>query len=59
MPKKPDQKLRLLYMKEILERYTDHEHGISRKEFETQLSHHGIVAPTRKTFYDDLDTLEA
>lgn len=59
MPKKPDQKLRLLYMKEILERYTDEEHGISRKEFETQLSHHGIDAPTRKTFYDDLDTLEA
>lgn len=58
MPKKSNQKLRLLYMKDILEKHTDSEHGISRKNVETYLSHHGIEAPTRKTFYDDLDALE-
>ena len=58
MPKKSNQKLRLVYMKEILERHTDEEHGIARDDFERYLSHHGIEAPTRKTFYDDLGALE-
>lgn len=58
MPKKSNQKLRLIYMKEILERHTDEEHGIARDDFERYLSHHGVEAPTRKTFYDDLGALE-
>jgi len=58
MPKKNNQKLRLLYMKDILEKHTDEDHGISRAQFETYLSHWDVDAPTRKTFYDDLDALE-
>lgn len=58
MPKKNNQKLRLLYMKDILEKHTDEDHGISRDNFETYLSHWHVDAPTRKTFYDDLDALE-
>ena len=58
MPKKNNQKLRLLYMKDILEQHTDGEHGISLKDFERYLSHKDVEAPTRKTFYDDLDALE-
>ena len=58
MPKKSNQKLRLVYMKEILERHTDEEHGIAREDFERYLSHRGVEAPTRKTFYDDLDALD-
>ena len=58
MPKKSNQKLRLLYMKDILEKHTDEDHGISRDNFEIYLSHREVEAPTRKTFYDDLDALE-
>lgn len=58
MPKKNNQKLRLLYMKDILEQHTDESHGISLKDFERYLSHKDVEAPTRKTFYDDLDALE-
>lgn len=58
MPKKANQKLRLVYMKEILERHTDIDHGIARADFKRYLSHQGIEAPTRKTFYDDLGALE-
>ena len=58
MPKKSNQKLRMIYMKEILERHTDIDHGIAREDFERYLSHRGIEAPTRKTFYDDLDALD-
>ena len=58
MPKKNNQKLRLLYMKDILEQHTDEGHGISLKDFERYLSHKDVEAPTRKTFYDDLDALE-
>lgn len=58
MPKKSNQKLRLLYMKDILEIHTDEDHGISLKDFERYLSHKDVEAPTRKTFYDDLDALE-
>ena len=58
MPKKSNQKLRLLYMKDILEKHTDENHGIAREDFERYLSHFEVEAPTRKTFYDDLDALE-
>lgn len=58
MPKKNNQKLRLLYIKDILEKHTDENHGISRAEFKTYLSHYNVEAPTRKTFYDDLKALE-
>ena len=34
MPKKSNQKLRMIYMKEILERHTDIDHGIARDDFE-------------------------
>lgn len=58
MSKKSNQKLRLLYMKDILERHTDENHGISREDFERFLSHQDVEAPTRKTFYGDLKELE-
>ena len=58
MPKKTNQKLRLLYMKDILEEHTDENHGIPRAEFERHLEAKGVEKPTRKTFYDDLDALE-
>ena len=58
MPKKNNQKLRLVYMKDILEKHTDENHGITRDDFERYLSHFKVDAPTRKTFYDDLDALE-
>lgn len=58
MPKKNNQKLRLLYMKDILEKHTDANHGIPRSKFEDFLALCGVDASTRKTFYDDLDALE-
>ena len=59
MPKKANSKLKLLYMKQILEKHTDEDHGISREEIIRYLSHHGIDRPDRKTVYDDIETLQA
>jgi len=50
MPKSRDQKLKLLYLKQILEYHTDIDHGITRKDIEKYLEQKGIKVD-RKTVY--------
>jgi len=56
LPKNEKQKLKLFRLTEILERYTDEEHGLARAEIEEKLRDFGIEAE-RKSLYDDLLTL--
>ena len=57
MPKSRDQKLKLLYLKQILEYHTDIDHGITRKDIEKYLGQKGIKVD-RKTVYEDIHALE-
>lgn len=56
MPKSPNQKLKLLYLKQILETYTDDEHKLSTKELIEKLDFYGIKVE-RKSLYDDIECL--
>lgn len=56
MPKNERQKLKLLYLKKILEEQTDEAHPLTMAEILTALAEHGITAE-RKSIYDDLDSL--
>lgn len=56
MPKSPNQKLKLLYLKQILETYTDEDHKLSTKELIKKLDSYGIKAE-RKSLYDDIECL--
>lgn len=57
MPKSRNQKLKLLCLKDILEKYTDDNHMISTKEIIEKLSEYGIKAE-RKSVYDDIECLK-
>ena len=57
MPKNDNQKLRILYIKQLLEERTDSEHGLSVGEINKALEDFDISAD-RKTIYDDLMRLE-
>ena len=57
MPKNDNQKLRILYIKQLLEERTDSEHGLSVGEINKALEEFDISAD-RKTIYDDLIRLE-
>ena len=51
------QKLKLLYLKEILERKTDETHCLTASQLVEQLAQKGVRAE-RKSVYDDLEALE-
>lgn len=57
MPKSRNQKLKLLYVKEILEKYTDDDNYLSTKEIIDKLADYGISAE-RKSIYDDIECLK-
>ena len=58
MPKSPNQKQKLLVLRELLLRHSDEEHPISIKQMIDELERHGIKAE-RKSLYDDMETLRA
>lgn len=58
MPKSVNQKLKLLYLKDILLSKTDQEHTITMKEIIDSLSLIGIHAE-RKSLYDDFELLRS
>ena len=56
MAKNKNQRLKLLYLKQILEEYTDAEHGITMERILELMSMRGIKAE-RKSIYEDMDAL--
>ncbi|MBQ7128704.1 MAG: WYL domain-containing protein [Clostridia bacterium] len=56
MPKSSYQKLKLLYLKQILETETDDNHKLSTKQLIDKLDSYGIKAE-RKSLYDDIECL--
>ncbi len=56
MAKSPNQKLKLLYLKDYLERCTDENHLVSTADIIKHLESQGISAE-RKSIYDDIETL--
>ena len=56
MAKGAGQKLKLLYIIDILSRHTDEEHGITTKELIEKLAEYGITAE-RKSIYNDMAQL--
>lgn len=58
MAKGPNQKLKLLVLKDILMKYSDEHHGLTTNEIIEKLEAYGISAE-RKSIYDDLRMLEA
>jgi predicted DNA-binding transcriptional regulator YafY len=58
MPKSPNQKLKLLYLRDMLLQETDDAHGLSMPQIITRLAEKGVAAE-RKSLYDDLDALRA
>ena len=56
MAKAPNQKAKLLYLRQYLEEKTDEEHPASTAELIEYLASQGIAAE-RKAIYDDMDTL--
>ena len=56
MSKSPNQKLKLLYLYQILTQRSDEEHPITVPELIAELQRHDIKAE-RKSIYDDLETL--
>lgn len=56
MPKRENQKLKLLYLAKIFQEKTDENNGITLKEIESELAKYEITA-TRKTLYADIELL--
>lgn len=56
MAKKPNQKLKILYLYQILLKQTDENHPMSTSELISALSFYGVQAE-RKSIYSDLDLL--
>ena len=57
MANKGQTKLKLLYIKDYLEHYSDEEHPISARAIQTMLENKGIECE-RKSIYSDIQTLE-
>lgn len=57
MAKSSGQKLKLLYLRDILLSRTDDEHGITAAEIQAALEQYGLTVE-RKSLYDDLKMLE-
>ena len=58
MAKASEQKLKILYLLDILEKYTDEQHPVSMNEILRRLKLRGIQAE-RKSIYDDIAVLNA
>jgi predicted DNA-binding transcriptional regulator YafY len=56
MAKSSNQKLKLLYLIEMFEKYTDEEHYLTMKEIIAKLEANDIKAE-RKSIYDDIEAL--
>lgn len=56
MAKSPNQKLKLLYIKDFLERFSDEEHLVSTADIIKHLESLGVAAE-RKSIYDDIEAL--
>lgn len=56
MPRQGGQKLKLLYLQEILRRETDEQHPLSLKQIQAMLEQKGVFAE-RKSLYDDMEQL--
>lgn len=56
MPRKENQRKKLLILRDILMRNTDERHGLTRKEIEVELSRYDIEV-SRQTFAEDLELL--
>ena len=56
MPRSEGQKLKLLYLKEILEEYSDENHGLTMEQILIHLKNRGVSAE-RKSIYMDIFTL--
>lgn len=57
MPARSGQKIKLLYIIDILKKYTDEDNPISANEICEKLSQNGITAE-RKAIYDDIENLQ-
>ena len=57
MAKASEQKLKILYLLDILEKYTDEQHPIDTNEILRRLEARGIQAE-RKSIYDDIAALK-
>ncbi len=57
MPKKSNQKLKLIYLSRIFEERTDRYHGLTLSEISAALGEWGISAE-RKSLYDDIEALK-
>lgn len=57
MSKRPNQKIKILYLMKILYDRTDDQHGMTLKEIADALLEYGVEAE-RKTLYDDLEVLK-
>ena len=57
MPRGAGQKLKLLYLKDYLLKYTDDNHAVTVRQMIEELNRRGISAE-RKSVYDDLDALD-
>ena len=58
MPKKSNQKLKTLYVLDILKKYSDEEHPLNASEIVKYLEDMGVSAE-RKSIYDDIANLES
>lgn len=56
MSKKPNQKLKLIYLARIMQERTDLKHGLTLAEISAALNEYGISAE-RKSLYDDIEAL--
>lgn len=56
IPDKIAHKTKLLYIKQILERYTDADHDITQAQIQEKLEKKGL-APKTRTLHDDLESL--
>ena len=56
MAKSSNQKLKLLYLSQILQKRTDEEHGLTVQQMIEALAEYGVSAE-RKSIYDDLEAL--
>ena len=57
MPKSDNQKLKLLYIRDYLERNSDEKHPVGAQELIDMLSRHGITCE-RKSIYSDIRALQ-
>ena len=56
MPRSEGQKLKLLYLKQIFEEYSDENHGLTMEQILLHLKNNGVSAE-RKSIYSDIFTL--